>query len=306
MNNFRAGIISGTNRHPGPSLLGEKQPRGTNADRLDQVPVSRDATRTTDHREQDRHRLAAETAAILFRKKLLAVDLINLSGGGAMVRGKFAPRLWERVDLMLGESASLECAVLWIRDDRIGLEFAHETQIHGDPETRDAMLLDVIHRSFPDLAAAPAAAEPKSNSPAMPDPEEARRGEARHPLIWSGTVLYNHDSIEVRLRNISPTGALIESPASFPPGAEVYLDLGEAGSLFATVSWAHGDQVGLTFAEPFDIANLAKAPPTVTPQRWATPKYLRPTHADGSPWETSWDRLSVAELKASLEGFLKH
>ena len=76
----------------------------------------------------------------------------------------------------------------------------------------------------------------------IPKPAEivanARRGEPRHPLSWSGTVHFSHDSQPVRLRNISPHGALIESPLAYPIGAELYLDLEEAGSLFATVSWS--------------------------------------------------------------------
>jgi hypothetical protein len=34
---------------------------------------------------------------------------------------------------------------------RIGLEFAHETRLECDPDLRDALLSDVIRRSFPDL-----------------------------------------------------------------------------------------------------------------------------------------------------------
>ena len=69
-----------------------------------------------------------------------------------MIRADFTPRLWERVDLIFGEGAEIECAVRWIRDDRVGLEFAHETRIDCDPQARDALLREVIHRSFPDVA----------------------------------------------------------------------------------------------------------------------------------------------------------
>ncbi len=50
-----------------------------------------------------------------------------------MIRADFTPRLWERVDLIFAEGAEIECAVRWIRDDRVGLEFAHETRIDCDP-----------------------------------------------------------------------------------------------------------------------------------------------------------------------------
>ncbi|MCA1653263.1 MAG: PilZ domain-containing protein [Sphingomicrobium sp.] len=312
MNIFRSSVLSGQiSSKPTASLLGKKKPKGAATDSLDSVPVSRDAARSADHRSDDRHRLTNERAWVHFCGETLSVELINLSGGGAMIAGNLAPRLWDRIDLVLGDHGTVECAVRWIRGDRIGLEFAHETQIEANAEQRDAMLLDVIRRSFPDLApthAAEAVSEPTEKPKATLDPDvpEIRRSEQRHPLIWSGTVLYNHESTSVRLRNLSQAGALIESPVAFPCKAELYLDLGEAGNLFATVGWVRGDQVGLRFAEPFDISNLALARPDLAPQRWLKPDYLRADHSDSSPWAEEWGRLSVDELKTSLEGFLKY
>lgn len=306
MNSFRASIGSKKNTKPAASLLGAKQPSGTVADTLESVAVVRETTRTTDHRDDDRHRLGDETADLLFRGKTYTADIINLSGGGAMVRGDFVPMLWEKVALTLGENGRIECAVRWIRGDRFGLEFAHETQVHGDAGKRNAMLLQVLRRSFPDIGGVvPPEREPADFAAPEP-PSDEGRGDLRHPLIWTGMVHYNHDSTPVRLRNISSAGALVESPRSFPIGSELFLDLDEAGSLFATVRWVKGDQVGLSFAEPYDIAELAKARPAVTPQRWSQPDYLREDHGDGSPWSQGWNRLSVDDLKASLEGFLRH
>ena len=307
MNSFRASMLTGKGRLEDQPLLTPKTPGGPSSDSLTGITVAREATRTADHRDDDRHRLAAEEADVLFRGEQHRVELINLSGGGAMVRAGFSPLIWERVELTLGEHGAIECAVRWIRDDRIGLEFAHETQIHGDTFVRDAMLLEVIRRSFPDLESSAPASEPEALAL---DPAEivanARRGEPRHPLIWSGTVHFSHDSQPVRLRNISPHGALIESPLAYPIGAELYLDLEEAGSLFATVSWSRGDQVGLSFAQIFDIGLLAKTRPAVAPNRWSPPQYMREDRAEGSPWSEQWGRLSVEELKTSLEGYLKH
>lgn len=305
MNSFRASIGSRRSQQQTASLLGEKQPSGVVADNLDSVPVVREASRTADHRDDDRHRLGDERAELFFRGKSYTVDIINLSGGGAMVRGDFTPVLWEKVALTLGENGTVECAVRWIRGDRFGLEFAHETQVHGDTVKRNAMLLQVIRRSFPQMDGL----VPEERQPAdfgIEAPSDDGRGDFRHPLIWTGTVLFNHDSTPVRLRNISQLGALVESPRRFPLGAELYLDLDDAGSLFASVRWVKGDQIGLSFAEPFDIAELAKARPMVAPQRWSQPEYLREDQSEGSPWSKEWNRLSVDELKTSLEGFLKH
>ena len=109
---------------------------------------------------------------------MLEVDLINLSGGGAMIEADLNPRLWDRIDLYLGGGNPIECAVRWLRNGRIGLEFAHETQIDCSPEERDALLLEVIRRSFPDIHLAAASDPPRPK----PDPVDAsRRGPAAIP-----------------------------------------------------------------------------------------------------------------------------
>ena len=309
MNIFRSSLTSGTIGQRAEPLLGSKKRGGAQAHRLSEVAVAREASRTANHRDDDRHRLEDERAWVHFRGESVNVELINLSGGGAMISSDIKPKMWERMDLVLGEHGALECAVRWIRDERIGLEFAHETKVDGDPMQRDAMLLDVIRRSFPDLAiAAPDVAIFEGEAPAEPVSDEvaARRATSRHPLIWKGSILFQHDTIPVRLRNISPAGALLDAPYPLPTDAEVYLDLGDAGSLFANVSWSRGDQVGLKFVDTFDIAQLAKLRPDLAPQRWASPEYLREDQGDGSPWAEQWNRLSVDELKTTLEGYLKH
>ena len=305
MNNIRA-MLSGKTV-PSASLLSEKNPSRAPGDGLNAVPVPREVTRTVDHRGEDRHRLTGEQAVVLFKQRLHPVTLINLSGGGAMIEGDFKPRLWDQVELNLGEHGSIDCAVRWIRNGRYGLEFAHETQVFADTDALNSLLAEVISRSFPEIAQGPTP-EPIVTTADDTNPADlvARRTAARHPMIWSGLIHYSHDSYPVRLRNISAQGAMVESVKGFPLESEVYLDLGDAGSLFAHVSWVHGDQVGLSFAQPFEIANLAKHTPTVAPSRWSQPDYLRDANADSSPWASQWGRLSVEELKHSLEGFIRH
>ena len=109
----------------------------------------------------------------------------------------------------------------WIRDDRIGLEFAHETQIDCAPEERDALLLDVIRRSFPDEVAPSTASRAGRSPPAerrrRRRSRERRRTERRHPLIWIGRrSTYNHGSDKVRLRNISETWRADRMPDRLP------------------------------------------------------------------------------------------
>lgn len=278
-------------------ILKSKAPKGAQADALNSIAVSREESRKANSRFEDRHRLTGERVRVTYGGAEHEVVLVNLSGGGAMVAGEFAPTLWDRVDLHLGDNGTVECAVRWLRDDRVGLEFAHETQLDCDADQQAAVLRDVIIRSFPELIF-------DVTEPCGPIGEE-NRTERRHPLIWSGILHHDYQSTTVRVRNISATGAMVESPAPVRIGSEPLLELNDAASLSGTVTWAVGDQVGLRFHTPFDMSLLAHSTPQVAPAQWVPPAYLEQAPADDSPWDARWKRMSVTELKQELEGFLK-
>jgi hypothetical protein len=314
MNSFRSAILSGKGLHSGDPIVRQKKKRGAAEDDLSTIPVTRSEKRRANQRDDDRHRLEQESARARFDGDLHEVDVINLSGGGAMVRCDFAPRLWERVDLIFAEGAEIECAVRWIREDRVGLEFAHETRIDCDPKARDALLLDVIHRSFPDVALLPredlAPLRPIASAQETSDDDDAvansRRTQRRHPLVWMGEVYFAHNNEKVRLRNISEHGALIESPAQYPLGVELLLDLGDAGQHFATVSWTFGDKSGLKFNNPFDLRLLGGAKPELAPQLMTRPGPTgRVSKDQDNPWAEEWNCQSLEELRDDLEGYLK-
>ena len=284
-------------RQVGP--LGFGRASATPSSDVKGAAAAQEAARTSDTRDGPRHRLARETATVGFAGQMIDVDLINLSGGGAMIEAAFSPKLWDRVDLHLGAGSPIECAVRWLRNGRIGLEFAHETQLDCTLEERNALLREVLRRNFPDTVASP---------PAKPTPEvdPARRSDRRHPLIWNGEIAWRGSSWTVRLRNISASGALIDAPTDFPEGSELNLDLGKSGNYPATVGWCRGGQAGLIFKTPFDLSSLAAARPSVAPQSWLRPTYLDRSSDQSSPWEAGWDRGQLSELHADLAGFLKY
>ena len=305
MNSFRSAILSGRGLKTDPIVHG-KDTRGADGGDLSSVEVPRSENRTANHRDDDRHRLQQEAATVVHEGENHSIDLINLSGGGAMIRADFTPRLWDRIDLVLAEGSAIECAVRWLRGDRVGLEFAHETSIDCDAALRDSVLLDVVRRSFPDMlmhTAAVLETEVRSNEDDAI--VNSRRSERRHPLIWSGDVLYNHGSERVRLRNISERGALIECPISYPLGAELLLDLGEGGQHFATVGWNCADKAGLVFASPFDLKSLARSRPDIAARPIVSARPLDRSAEDECAWAEQWNRQSVEELRESLEGYLK-
>lgn len=309
MNDFRDRIRTG--KPLGEPLLRSKHKtprteasRAAEEESFADVAINRQAIRQANHRDADRHRLDSEIVDLSMAGRIQAVTLINLSGGGAMVEGAQGLKLWDRVELRLG-GASLEAIVRWVRGGRYGLEFAHETRIDTGHEELTTTLLAVIARSFPDVArgnaddaTSEAAAELGSVEQQIPD--QAAR-ELRHPLIWSGLVHFDHDSSTVRLRNISAHGALIEVSMSFPIGAELLLDLGKAGTIFATVHWARGDQCGLKFQVPYNLAELAKARPQLASSRWQAPDYLRDDTSPEGPWKSQWVQTDLGQLQRELE-----
>ena len=294
--NIRAKVYGGVEPIEEP-LLKAKNQRGSRTDSLESVRVSREVGRSRNDRDEDRHRLTGETARITHNGADRTVELINLSGGGAMISGAFEPMLWDRVDLHLGNHGTIECAVRWVKDDRIGLEFAHETRLDWPSDQVATVLRTIIERTFPHIRF------PESEIPqpvALADEDEHRTA-PRHPLIWNGTLHHNYQSDPVRIRNISATGAMVETTAMVRVGSEPLLELTEACSLSATVEWAVGDQVGLRFHSPFDMGLLSDSRPSVATNDWTPPAYLRTDSSGGD----RWGRLTLSELRQELEGFLK-
>ncbi|MCM8556482.1 PilZ domain-containing protein [Sphingomicrobium sediminis] len=303
-------------RDAGPLLATKKSAaeRAAREDDLTSVSIPRHEQRWTNMREDERHRLKAEDAVLVTHDdERRIVKLINLSGGGAMVETDYEPEFLEPVLLDLGDGGEIEAAVRWVRDGRIGMEFAKETQIGCDAVTRDNILLETIRKSFPtaNIDGAVPSHSPFAKKDGDEGESDTKKRERRHPLIWSGEIHWDHDTHPVRLRNISEHGALVEGNGYFPQGVELLLDLGEAGTVFATVSWSRGGQTGLHFKDPFNVSALAEAKPSLTTD-WQTPDYLKAHNERArrddstSPWAKHWHEPTVDTLREELEGFLKY
>lgn len=284
-------------------LLSSKRPKGAKSDTLESVVVPRAECRRGNARHCDRHRLSEEQAILQRDGGEAVVELVNVSAGGAMIRGQFELQLWDQVGLVLGEGGELDCAVRWIKGDMVGLEFAHETRIDCDTEVRDEILRAVIRRSFPHIAEI-ALEYPKRRADDDPtvDSESVQRRQAdRHPLVWNGVVYYadqhDYEAEPVRLRNISVTGVLVQSGNPLPEGETVYLDLRSAGRHAAVVKWTRGDQSGLQFQELFDIHSLSKARPEI-----ASTAGIPNSAADSETPPVGWHRATIEQMARSLGG----
>lgn len=299
-NSFRAQLRGGAAANP---LVIGKRPRGGRTARsLTGKTVSRQDFRQSNSRDDDRHRLVNADAFIRKGRRSYRVHLINISAGGAMVEGELPARLWQIVTLVLGELGEIECAVRWIRDDRYGLEFAHETRVDCDAEVLNELLSKVVAEAAPACNEVQAAYETSAGQPPAQSALEVRprRKAERHPLVWSGIVRFGDSSVVARLRNISTTGAQIQSIAAFTLGTKVILELGNAGTVSGRVCWCHEDAAGVAFDQPFDVSLLAKIKPEIICEGWLKPEYLADTDILTSPWASQWGRLSLQDLKYLL------
>jgi hypothetical protein len=294
-NSFRASVLNAADP-PSPIVSSKQAKRDDAHGGLGAVGVARSETRRGNHRGADR--MPADRACAQVRKGHRAYDvvLVNLSGGGAMIESDLHARLWDKLTLVLGDHGEIECAVRWVRDNRFGLEFAHETRIDCDSLTRVQTLRDVLQTSFPEESGQDANEQADAGEAPLCDPRHA----TRHPLIWSGLIQAGQDTVVVRIRNISATGAMVQSVAMLSEGSDVILDLGNAGKLAAKVCWAHGDQAGLAFADEFDVRRLAACKPEVAASRWSKPEYLRDESVETSPWASQWGRLTLKDLGRRL------
>lgn len=322
--NIRAKIYGSSK--PQEPIFRDKRPKGAKSDELQSITVAREESRRGNSRSEDRHRLSEETVTITHDGASHEAQLVNVSGGGVMVRGELDLKLWDTVELHLGEHGTIECAVRWMRGDRVGLEFAHETRLECSSDELANVLRDVITRSFPGVRFEEAEEEPQEAQPSEPEetpaadaddersawhPSDHRRA-PRHPLIWSGTLLLANRNAPVRVRNISGTGAMVECTEDVAVGDEAVLHLGDDATMSGTIQWVVGAQIGLKFHAPFDMRQLARSKPEVAAAppstQWTRPAYLEKNEddQDGSdPWDPRWQRLTMRQINLELEGFLK-
>jgi len=286
MHEFRSTIRSG-GQAPTPIARKDKGRReGEGLGGLTKISIRREETRVTDQRGEDRHFNVVEDCQITFRRRKLTVRVVNVSSRGAMIQADgLEPRIGEQFDIRFSDQAKTRCVVRWIRGERIGVEFVNET-IFWDANPQGPVFQ---YRS-----------EPESEK--RPGPREIKDREPRQTLLRKGTLYWSGISIPVRLRNISSGGAKIESGRELCPGAEVELDLGEAGFQVAEVRWSTDGQIGLRFADEFDLDALAPAAAALSPTGEHSPDMLKPAYLEtetsaDSPWAARFERLSMTDLK---------
>ena len=89
----------------------------------------------------------------------------------------------------------------------------------------------------------------------QPDPSstpDSQSRELRTNLFVAAVVRHGGASSAVRVRNLSPLGAMIESDAMLSPGEEIRLERGSLAS-DGQVRWVAGKRAGLNFGYPLSV-----------------------------------------------------
>ncbi len=81
--------------------------------------------------------------------------------------------------------------------------------------------------------------------------------EPRHRLMRRAVGIIDGCQEEIRLRNISVTGALVECKRAIAPGARMTIDIVGVRPVLGTVCWAGDGKLGVQFEGHFDLARLA-------------------------------------------------
>jgi hypothetical protein len=252
MHDIRSSFVAGEGLRKGSPIARKKdKPREESlSGSLTGISIPRSESRTSNHRSEDRQPNLVHSGTLTIRRRKLEVEVVNVSSRGAMVRSDEEAFIGEQVDIQFADCNRIRATVRWVKEGKMGLEFEERTEIIASARTQDS-----IARSH--LALVPAE-EPSGD--ARKDRALALRA-ARQGLVWNGTLYWTFEALSVRVRNISPDGAMVDCDRDLPVGSQVRLNLAEAGTLESEVRWCNGGQIGLRFDEKFDLKRLARAKP---------------------------------------------
>lgn len=240
--------------------------------------VRREEARKTNQRHDERYMHVIETATVKFRGRYETVEILNVSSRGAMVRAKIEPKIGVRLNVRFEDCNWVESIVRWVNGDRIGLEFTNETIIIAPAKMRD---LIVSGRRDRERAVGISLGHQR---------------EPRQHLLWKGVLHWNQESREVKLRNISPRGAMLTEAVDLQPYTPVVLELAGVGGIQGEVRWCRAGHIGVRFSSKFDLSLLERADPEVTGPAMVKPDYLKSETDAESPWAASWDWLRPEDL----------
>jgi predicted signal transduction protein with EAL and GGDEF domain len=104
--------------------------------------------------------------------------------------------------------------------------------------------------------------------------------EPRHRLMRRAIAIIDGCEEEIRLRNISVTGALVECSRPVAPGTHLTLNIVGVGPANGTVKWAGNGRFGVQFDRNFEFATLAPKKTKSNDVTMLTPWYVERRQAE--------------------------
>jgi EAL domain-containing protein (putative c-di-GMP-specific phosphodiesterase class I) len=98
--------------------------------------------------------------------------------------------------------------------------------------------------------------------------------EPRHRLMRRAITCIDDETVEVKLRNISSMGALVDCPLPVAPGTTLTIDIVGVGPVIGLVRWAQSGKFGLRFDASFDLTRLAPKKERRTDANMLRPWYV--------------------------------
>jgi predicted signal transduction protein with EAL and GGDEF domain len=98
--------------------------------------------------------------------------------------------------------------------------------------------------------------------------------EPRHRLMRRAIASIEGEPTEIRLRNISAKGALVECEQSLTPGTAMVIDIVGVGPVTGKVVWAQTGKSGIRFDDPFDLGRLGAKPRRANDVQMLRPWYV--------------------------------
>ena len=117
------------------------------------------------------------------------------------------------------------------------------------------------------------ARELASKATVVPDGFQCLR-EPRQRLMRRAMASIDGVVCEVRLRNISAMGALVECPQAVAPGIRVAMDIVGAGPVEGTVRWSQSGKFGIQFNDAFEMTRLAPKKQKLNDVQMLSPWYV--------------------------------
>jgi predicted signal transduction protein with EAL and GGDEF domain len=103
--------------------------------------------------------------------------------------------------------------------------------------------------------------------------------EPRHRLMRRAVAAIDGDPVELKLRNISSMGALVECDVPVAPGMDLTIDIVGVGPVRGLVRWAQSGKFGVQFERQFDLGRLAPKQDKASQAKSTRPWYVEQRRA---------------------------